>query len=151
MKRLTLLAGVLALAAAPASAATMIPVPGTTAGTAAGTPAAEAPAPETSAADAGIGHECAADAASLRATTDAAPHTLRLTFDRAGSAPDGAVETRLTDAKGAEVLSVACDGPALLVDLPDGHYKLSARLGDKTVKRNVTIAGGRLWTQVIAF
>ncbi|OZI76005.1 MULTISPECIES: carboxypeptidase-like regulatory domain-containing protein [Bordetella] len=69
-------------------------------------------------------------------------YPLALTFaSREGGAYLASVQVTITDAQGNTVLDTATDGPYLLVKLPAGRYKVSARFNDKEQTRQVSVSG----------
>lgn len=102
------------------------------------------PAPaEVTAQCSGIGEE-------ERAAAEGIPHTLRLVYAQPDGHYLGGIETRISGASG-ELISVRCPGPWVLVDLPDGTYRVSATFKGQTKSAQVTISGGARRQQVIVF
>ena len=96
-------------------------------------------------------YECSGIGLEEREAAENVPHTLRLEFAQADGHYLGGVEASLSDAGVNEILAVPCPGPWVLLDLPDGTYRVSASFGGKTVTRNVTIRGGKRMKQVFVF
>lgn len=96
-------------------------------------------------------HECSGIGEEERAAAESVPHTLRIVYAQADGHFLGGADTVITDAGGTQVLATRCPGPWVLVNLPDGAYKVSATLRGKSVTRSVTISGGRRQKQVIVF
>ena len=96
-------------------------------------------------------YQCSGIGLEEREAAETVPHTLRLEFAQADGHYLGGVEASLSDSGGNEILAVRCPGPWVLLDLPDGHYRVSASYQGKTVTRNVTIRGGKRKRQVIVF
>ena len=96
-------------------------------------------------------YECSGIGLEAREAAENVPHTLRLEFAQADGHYLGGVEAILSDAGGNEILAVRCPGPWVLLDLPDGTYRVSASFEGKTVTRRVTIRGGKRQKQVLVF
>ncbi len=96
-------------------------------------------------------YECSGIGLEEREAAETVPHTLRLEFAQADGHYLGGVEASLSDAGGNEILAVRCPGPWVLLDLPDGSYRVSASFEGKTVTRKVTIRGGKRQKQVFVF
>ena len=96
-------------------------------------------------------YECSGIGLEEREAAETVPHTLRLEFAQADGHYLGGIDASLSDAGGKEILTVRCPGPWVLLDLPDGTYRVSASFGGKTVTRNVTIRGGKRQKQVFRF
>ncbi len=96
-------------------------------------------------------YECSGIGLEAREAAETVPHTLRLEFAQADGHYLGGVAASLSDAAGNEILAVRCPGPWLLLDLPDGTYRVSASFEGKTVTRKVTIRGGKRKRQVFVF
>ncbi|MBV7485872.1 carboxypeptidase-like regulatory domain-containing protein [Bordetella sp. BOR01] len=85
----------------------------------------------------GFGHD---ESEAIKAASSSYP--LALTFAATqGGAYLADVQVAITDAQGKAVLSTTADGPYLLVKLPPGNYKISARFKDKEQTRQVTVSG----------
>jgi len=54
----------------------------------------------------------------------------------------GSVQVTIADARGAQVLQAALDGPWLYAKLPPGRYAISATDGTTTRKRTVDVPAG---------
>ena len=87
-------------------------------------------------------YECSGIGLDQREAAENVPHTLRLEFAQADGHYLGGVDTSLSDQSDNEILSVRCPGPWVLLNLPGGIYRISARFEGKTVTRKVTIRGG---------
>ncbi len=96
-------------------------------------------------------YECSGIGLEAREAAETVPHTLRLEFAQADGHYLGGVEASLSDARGNEILAVRCPGPWVLLDLPDGTFRVSASFEGKTVTRTVTIRGGKRKRQVFVF
>ncbi len=96
-------------------------------------------------------YECSGIGLEAREAAETVPHTLRLEFAQADGHYLGGVEASLSDAAGNEILAVRCPGPWVLLNLPDGTYRVSASFEGKTVTRTVTIRGGKRKRQVFVF
>ena len=96
-------------------------------------------------------YECSGIGLEQREAAENVPHTLRLEFARPDGHFMGGVEASLSDRSDNEILSVRCPGPWLLLDLPDGSYRISASFEGKTVTRKITIRGGKRLRQVLIF
>ncbi|MFQ5565911.1 MAG: hypothetical protein ACE5EU_06070 [Paracoccaceae bacterium] len=96
-------------------------------------------------------YECTGIGLEAREAAESVPHTLRLEFAQADGHYLGGVAARLSDAGGNELLSVRCPGPWLLLDLPDGTYRVSASFEGKTVTGRATIRGGKWQRLVLVF
>lgn len=84
----------------------------------------------------GVGHD---ESEAIKAASRSYP--LALTFASSqGGAYLANVQVTITDAQGNTVLSTASDGPYLLVKLPAGRYKVSARFNDKEQTRQVSVS-----------
>lgn len=95
-------------------------------------------------------YQCSGIGVEERAAADAVPQTLRLIFAEPDGHYLGGVAARVS-AGGTDLVDVTCPGPWLLLDLPDGRYKVSASFKGKTVSRVVTISGGKRQKQVFIF
>ncbi len=96
-------------------------------------------------------YECSGVGLEQREAAENVPHTLRLEFAQADGHYLGGVEASLSDAGGSEILAVRCPGPWVLLDLPDGTYRVSASFEGKTVTRKLTIRGGKRQKLVLVF
>ena len=96
-------------------------------------------------------YQCSGIGLEEREAAENVPHTLRLEFAQADGHYLGGVAASLSDARGNEILAVRCPGPWVLLDLPDGTYRVSASFEGKTVTRKVTIRGGKRKRQVLVF
>ena len=84
----------------------------------------------------GVGHD---ESEAIKAASGRYP--LALTFAASqGGAYLANVQVTITDAHGKTVLSTAADGPYLLVKLPAGRYKVSARFNDREQTRDVSVS-----------
>lgn len=95
--------------------------------------------------------ECSGIGEEGRAAAESIPHTLRLVYAQPDGHYLGNVETRITGGGGGELVDLRCPGPWVLVDLPDGTYKVTASFEGQTKSRQVTISGGRRQEQVFTF
>ena len=96
-------------------------------------------------------YQCSGIGLEEREAAENVPHTLRLEFVQADGHYLGGIEASLSDAGGNEILAVRCPGPWVLLDLPDGTYRVSASFEGKTVTRRVTVRGGKRQKQVLVF
>ncbi|HSC78893.1 MAG TPA: carboxypeptidase-like regulatory domain-containing protein [Chitinolyticbacter sp.] len=89
----------------------------------------------------GVGEE---ELASLQAVKP--QYNLQLmTTEKSGDYLAG-VKVAIQDGKGQTVLDTVTTGPYLFVQLPDGHYQLSADYDGKVVKRAVSVRGQKART-----
>lgn len=73
----------------------------------------------------------------------ASKYDLMVTFAANNGAFLADVDVDIADTKGNQLLNVACDGPIMLVDLPeDGNYKIIAEAGGRTLTRNAEVRSG---------
>lgn len=75
-----------------------------------------------------------------------ARHSLALTFAHRGSTRReylASVPVVIRDAAGVSVLEVVTEGPFLLVDLPAGHYEVTATHGGETQRIKVRVEAGQ--------
>ena len=88
-----------------------------------------------------------------------ARHSLVLTFAHRGSTRReylASVPVEIRDASGVSVLEVVTEGPFLLVDLPAGHYDVTATHGGESQRVKVRVVAGQhqeralLWTDTPA-
>ncbi|HYG45532.1 MAG TPA: carboxypeptidase-like regulatory domain-containing protein [Bordetella sp.] len=85
----------------------------------------------------GFGHD---ESEAIKAASSSYP--LALTFAATqGGAYLANVQVAITDAQGKAVLSTTADGPYLLVKLPPGQYRISARFNGNEQTRQVTLSG----------
>ena len=108
-----------------------------------------APAAQLAQADTHYG--CSGIGAGERSMAETVPHTLRLVFARPDGHYLGDVQTTVTDANGAEIVSVRCPGPWVLLDLGGGTYRISATFEGETKARTITVSGDRPQEQVFTF
>ncbi|MBO1112984.1 carboxypeptidase-like regulatory domain-containing protein [Bordetella petrii] len=84
----------------------------------------------------GFGHD---ESEAMKAASSSYP--LALTFaSKQGGAYLADVQVTITDAQGKTVLDTTSDGPYLLVKLPAGRYKVSARFNGNEQTRHVSIS-----------
>jgi hypothetical protein len=71
-------------------------------------------------------------------------HRYPLTLEFVGKRGDylADVPVRITDMHGATLLKTQANGPFMLLQLPDGHYQVSASYDGNTLHRDVTIGSG---------
>lgn len=112
--------------------------------------AAQTSAESSTPATAQLGYQCSGIGVEERAAAESVPQTLRLIFAEPDGEYLGDVTTRVSSG-GTELVNVTCAGPWLLLDLPDGRYKVSASFKDKTVSRVVTIHDGKRQKQIFVF
>jgi hypothetical protein len=96
-------------------------------------------------------HQCSGVGLEEREAAEQVPHNLRLVFAQADGHYLGGVETRLSDMAGAEILTVRCPGPWVLLNLPAGRYRVTASLGGVTQTRDIAVSGDRRQKQVFRF
>jgi hypothetical protein len=82
----------------------------------------------------GVGVACTGIGADARALPKWQAYGVRVEFSniRNEYLPGGAI--RLRDAAGRELLSVQCEAPWILLQLPDGAYQVEGRLPDPNIK-----------------
>lgn len=64
---------------------------------------------------------------------------LLIVFSASGGAYAVADSVRVANAQGSTVLEVAQAGPLLMVNLPPGEYRVSARVGDAVQERSLQL------------
>jgi hypothetical protein len=70
-------------------------------------------------------------------------HDAMLTFATSNGSYMADVAVQIRDSKGATVLDVNCGGPIMLVDLPAGTYRVSARAAGVAREQTVTVSRGK--------
>lgn len=88
------------------------------------------------------------DRTEAEASTD---HTLKLVYAQSGGNYLGDVTTRLADAEGQVLLETTCEGPWLLVDLPQGSYEVTATFNGESKTENVSVQSGSVLEHTILF
>lgn len=78
-----------------------------------------------------------------RMKAEAASHDLMLTFAASSGAYLADIAVQIRDRRGASVLDVTCGGPIMLVDLPAGTYRITARAAGVARDKTVTITRGK--------
>lgn len=79
-----------------------------------------------------------------RIKAEAATHDALLTFAESSGAYLADVDVRILDSRGGEVLSVRCEGPLMLLDLPaPGRYRVIATLDGEQRERPLVIGKGK--------
>ena len=96
-------------------------------------------------------HTCSGVGLDEREAAERVPHTLRLEYAQADGHYLGGVDTVIADGAGNQVLTARCPGPWVLVDLPDGRYRVTATLNGKTKSFGVTVSGAKRVRQVVIF
>jgi len=77
-------------------------------------------------------------------------YTLWLSFEQKGEHDlSSDTEVRIHDARGKVILETVAEGPWLMVKLPAGHYRVTARQDDAEGSRSVTVRGKGTTRQVI--
>lgn len=83
--------------------------------------------------------------------SEAKGYDLMLTFATRNGAYLADVDVDIKDAKGNDVLQVACDSPILLVDLPrSGNYRVRAETAGYTLNRTVKVTASKQKRQSVA-
>lgn len=70
-------------------------------------------------------------------------HALMLTFAESSGAYVADVDVEIRDRRGAVVLSTRCEGPIMLVDLPPGSWRVTARIGGQARQQAIATSRGR--------
>lgn len=85
-----------------------------------------------------------------RAEAVAFPHTLRLVFAQADGHYLSNVSTTV-EASDGQSFQVTCDGPWLLMDLPQGSYKVTGLADGKVNETQVKVGGNGTVEHVLTF
>ena len=102
------------------------------------------------AAEADASHLCAGISEEGRAEAEAYPHNLKLVYAEPSGAYLGEVDTTIS-ANGKTIASAYCEGPWLMMNLPAGAYKVTAKYMGQSKTVSVSVGKSGEVKKVITF